>query len=118
MNRDRRLYVAKQVTLSLAQQGYIPPARDPIPVLGAPGRAVLEHMAYVMEEGHFASAYDRALANRLAYVLTGGDVPSLTQVDDAHLLALEREHFLPLIDEPKTKDRILHMLKTKKPLRN
>ncbi|NEQ47601.1 MAG: 3-hydroxyacyl-CoA dehydrogenase/enoyl-CoA hydratase family protein [Leptolyngbya sp. SIOISBB] len=118
MNRDRRLYVAKQVTLSLAQQGYIPPARAPIPVLGAPGRAVLEHMAYVMEEGHFASAYDRSLANRLADVLTGGDMPSLTQVDDAHLLALEREHFLPLIDEPKTKDRILHMLKTKKPLRN
>jgi 3-hydroxyacyl-CoA dehydrogenase len=75
-------------------------------------------MAYVMEQGHYISAYDRALANRLAYVLTGGDLSGPTTVDDDYLLKLESDNFLPLIDEPKTKERILHMLKTKKPLRN
>ncbi len=118
LDSDRRLYAAKQVVLCLARQGYAPPPRDPIPVLGAPGRATLEHMAYVMAEGHYASSYDRALADRLAYVLTGGELTSLTPVDEDYLLHLERDGFLPLIDEPKTKERILHMLKTKKPLRN
>lgn len=118
LNSDRRLYAAKQTVLCLARSGYVPPAPDPIPVLGIPARVTLEHMAYVMAEGHYASAYDRALANRLAYVLTGGDLTGLTQVDDDYLLGLERDGFLPLIDEPKTQERILHMLKTKKPLRN
>lgn len=118
MHSDRRLYAAKQEVLCLARLGYVPPAHDPIPVLGAPARATLEHMAYVMAEGHYASAFDRALANRLSFVLTGGDITDLTHVDDDYLLSLERGQFLPLIDEPKTKERILHMLKTKKPLRN
>lgn len=118
LNGDRRLYAAKQEVLCLSCLGYRPPVRESIPVLGAPARATLEHMAYVMQEGHYASDFDRELANRLAYVLTGGDITSLTAVDDDYLLGLERDNFLPLIDEPKTKERILHMLKTKKPLRN
>jgi len=118
LNSDRRLYAAKQEVLCLARLGYRPPAREPIPVLGAAARATLEHMAYVMEEGHYATAYDRSLADRLAYVLTGGDLDSFTAVDEDYLLGLEREGFLPLVDKPKTKERILHMLKTKKPLRN
>jgi 3-hydroxyacyl-CoA dehydrogenase len=58
------------------------------------------------------------LAHRIAYVLTGGDLTSPAWVDDEYLLKLEGENFMPLIDEPKTKERIMHMLKTKKPLRN
>jgi 3-hydroxyacyl-CoA dehydrogenase len=118
MNCDRRLYVAKQEVLCLDHLGYIPPARNSIPVLGQTARAMLEHMAYIMHEGGYISDYDRTLANRLAYVLTGGDLTAPTPVDDDYLLKLERDNFLPLIDEPKTKERILHMLQTKKPLRN
>lgn len=118
MNRDRRLYVAKQEVLCLDRMGYAPPPRTPIHVLGQSARAVLEHMAYIMHQGGYISDYDRALAKRLAYVLTGGDITVAAHVDDDYLLQLERDNFLPLIDEPKTKERILHMLKTKKPLRN
>ena len=118
MNGDRRLYVAKQEVLCLAHCGYSPPPYHPITVLGQPARSALEHMAYIMEQGQYISEYDRMLANRLAYVLTGGDLTSATEVDEEYLLKLERENFIPLIDEPKTKERILHMLKTKKPLRN
>ncbi len=118
INGDRRLYAAKQEVLCLDQLGYAPPARNPIPVLGEPAQAVFEHMAYVMQQGGYISGYDRALAHRLAYVLTGGDLTASTSVDDDYLLRLERENFLPLVDQPKTKERILHMLKTKKPLRN
>ncbi|NEQ29699.1 MAG: 3-hydroxyacyl-CoA dehydrogenase/enoyl-CoA hydratase family protein [Leptolyngbya sp. SIO4C5] len=118
INGDRRLYVAKQEVLCLDALGYASLPQNPIPVLGQPARAVLDHMAYVMHQGGYISDYDRALANRLAYVLTGGDLTIPAQVDDAYLLRLERDNFLPLVDEPKTKERILHMLKTKKPLRN
>ncbi|NMF85687.1 3-hydroxyacyl-CoA dehydrogenase/enoyl-CoA hydratase family protein [Nodosilinea sp. P-1105] len=118
INGDRRLYAAKHNVLRLHHMGYVPPPRQPITVLGQPARAVLEHMAYVMHGGGYISDYDRALAQRLAYVLTGGDLTAPTSVDEAYVLGLERDNFLPLIDEPKTKERILHMLKTKKPLRN
>jgi 3-hydroxyacyl-CoA dehydrogenase len=118
MNGDRRLYVAKQEVLCLHRLGYVAPAKDPIPVLGTPARAVLENMVYAMKEGGYATEYDQMLAHRIAYVLTGGDLTSPAWVDDEYLLKLEGENFMPLIDEPKTKERIMHMLKTKKPLRN
>lgn len=118
INGDRRLYAAKHNVLRLHHMGYAPPPRQPITVLGQPARAVLEHMAYIMHAGNYISDYDRCLAQRLAYVLTGGELTAPTAVDETYLLGLERDNFLPLIDEPKTKERILHMLKTKKPLRN
>lgn len=118
MHPDRRLYVAKQEVLCLDRLGYMPPSREAIYVLGQPARAMLEHMAYVMQQGGYISDYDRTLATRLAFVLTGGDLIAPTSVDEEYLLRLERDNFLPLVDEPKTKERILHMLKTKKPLRN
>jgi 3-hydroxyacyl-CoA dehydrogenase len=39
-------------------------------------------------------------------------------VDEEWLLQLEREHFVALALMPKTQERIAHMLKTGKPLRN
>jgi 3-hydroxyacyl-CoA dehydrogenase len=118
MNSDRRLYAAKQEVLCLQPHGLRPPTPPAHPRTGQPARAILEHMAYVMHAGSYISDYDRSLANRLAYVLTGGDLTVPAFVDESYLFNLERDNFLPLIDEPKTKERLLHMLKTKKPLRN
>jgi 3-hydroxyacyl-CoA dehydrogenase len=119
MNGNRRLYVAKEEVLRLDREGYLPPPENvAIAVLGRPARSLLQHAAYVLWEGGFISAYDRFLADRLAYVITGGEltVPSLVHED--YLLALEREAFIPLLNEAKTQERIAHLLKTKKPLRN
>jgi len=119
MNADRRLYVAKEEVLRLAREGYAPlPENHTIRVLGQPARAVLNHAAYVLAEGGFISDYDRHLANRLAYIMTGGELSAPALVSEDYLLHLEREVFLPLLDQKKTQDRILHLLKTKKPLRN
>jgi 3-hydroxyacyl-CoA dehydrogenase len=119
MNADRRLFVAKAEVLHLDRLGYRPPSeQNAIQVLGTPMRAVLEHTAYLFQQGGFASEYDRYLANRLAYVMTGGAITSPTWVHENYLLKLEREMFLPLLSQPKTQERIAHMLKTKKPLRN
>ncbi|MBT9316717.1 3-hydroxyacyl-CoA dehydrogenase/enoyl-CoA hydratase family protein [Leptothoe spongobia] len=118
MNNDQRLYVAKEEVLCLDRVGYRPPARDSFWVLGQQGRAVLDHMAYTMQQGGFASEYDRFLAGRLAYVMTGGDLTAPSRVSEEYLLRLEQEVFLPLLQQQKTQERIMHLLKTKKPLRN
>ena len=119
MNADRRLYVAKEEVLRLDREGYSPPAeRNAIRVLGRPARALFEHAAYIMLQGGFISEYDRYLADRLAYVITGGDLTAPALVHEDYLLQLERETFLPLLDQKKTQERVMHLLKTKKPLRN
>ena len=119
INGDRRLYVAKEEVIRLDHGGYTPPPeRNAIMVLGQPARAALEHAAYIFQEGGYISEYDRYLATRLAYVLTGGDLSIPSFVHEDYLLQLERETFLPLLDQKKTQERIVHILKTKKPLRN
>ncbi len=118
MNADNRLYIAKQEVICLDKIGYIPPHRNPIMVLGRPARAILEHAAYIMQQGGYITEYDRYLANRLAYVITGGELSAPSLVDEDYLLELEREMFTPLLQKAETQQRIAHMLKTKKPLRN
>jgi 3-hydroxyacyl-CoA dehydrogenase len=119
MNGDRRLAVAKSMVLHLADSGYVPPPElNAIQVLGRPARALLDLGAYTFEQSGYASEHDRYLANRLAYVMTGGDLTAPTFVHENYLLQLERENFIPLLGLPKTQERIAHMLKTKKPLRN
>ena len=69
-------------------------------------------------EGRFISEYDAFLANRLAFVMTGGELTAPQEVSEEYLLELERQVFLELVQQPKTQARIEHMLKTKQPLRN
>ena len=65
------------------------------------------------------SAHDETIGQKLAFVLTGGDKAGLTKsVDEQYLLDIEREAFVSLAGEELTQDRIRHMLKTGKPLRN
>jgi 3-hydroxyacyl-CoA dehydrogenase len=67
--------------------------------------------------GHITD-YDRHIGERLAYVLSGGDLPEPASVPEAYLLELEREAFLSLCGEPKTQERMESMLRFGKPLRN
>lgn len=119
MNGDRRLAVAKAEVLHLDYVGYTPPPENhSVMVLGRPTRALLDHAAYIYQMGGFASEYDRYLASQLAFVMTGGEISAPTLVPETYLLQLEREKFVPLLNQPKTQERIAHVLKTKKPLRN
>ncbi len=118
MHDERRLYVAREEALRLSAAGYRPPVPQRIRVLGRPGGAALDVMARQLVEGRFASEYDALLAGRLAFVLTGGALTGSEEVDEEYLIELERRVFMELICEQKTQDRIAHMLKTKKPLRN
>jgi 3-hydroxyacyl-CoA dehydrogenase len=86
--------------------------------VGRSGYGNLLAALYNMETARFISAYDRYVGKKLAYVLSGGDVPEGSTVSEQHLLDLEREAFLSLCGEPKTQERMQHMLATGQPLRN
>ncbi|HUP28882.1 MAG TPA: 3-hydroxyacyl-CoA dehydrogenase NAD-binding domain-containing protein [Usitatibacter sp.] len=113
------LYVAKQQARAMAESG-VRPALPPsqIPVAGDTGIATLKMMLVNMKEGGFISAHDYEISSRIAEVLCGGAVEPGSMVDEKWLLDLERRHFVELARTPKTQERIEHMLKTGKPLRN
>ncbi|CBE68289.1 3-hydroxyacyl-CoA dehydrogenase/enoyl-CoA hydratase/isomerase family protein (fragment) [Candidatus Methylomirabilis oxygeniifera] len=71
-----------------------------------------------MKCGGYISGHDELIAKKLVGVLAGGDVVPGTLVSEAYLLDLEREAFLSLCGERKSQERMQHMLKTGKPLRN
>jgi 3-hydroxyacyl-CoA dehydrogenase len=118
-NPDHLLYEAKRMVQVMAEQGYRPPARGKeIWAVGANGLAMLQTMVYAMKEAGYISGHDALIADRTAYILSGGRLTRPQWVDVDYILDLEREAFLSLLGTPKTLDRVVHMLKTGKPLRN
>nr|WP_249365428.1 3-hydroxyacyl-CoA dehydrogenase/enoyl-CoA hydratase family protein [Cytobacillus citreus] len=118
VNGDHLLYDAKQAVLTLHEKGYKPPIRKKVPVTGETGYATLLLGAKAMMYSGYISEHDMKIAKKLAYVIAGGKVPFGTEVDEQYLLELEREAFLSLLAEPKTLQRMQHMLVKGKPLRN
>ncbi len=118
VNTSRTLTEAKLEVLALSE-GYTQPAsRDDIHVLGRTGLGALYAAASSLQFGKYASEHDIKIAKKVAYVLCGGDLSSAQKVSEQYLLDIEREAFLSLVAEPKTLERISHMLSTNKPLRN
>lgn len=118
-NAFEHLHIAKAQARGLAERGYRPPlpARR-IRVAGDVGIATFRMLLVNMLEGRFISDYDNEIATRIATVLCGGEVDRGAVVDEEWLLKLERKHFVELAQQAKTQERIAHMLKTGKPLRN
>jgi 3-hydroxyacyl-CoA dehydrogenase len=119
MNRERLMWDAKQHALALVRDGYQPPPRRrSVRVGGDSVRAALELGIHLAHRAGRISEYDVVIGRALAGVLAGGALPNETTVSEQHLLDLEREAFLKLCGQRKTLERIQHMLKTGKPLRN
>jgi 3-hydroxyacyl-CoA dehydrogenase len=118
-NQYELLHVAKAQARALAESGHRPalPARQ-VQVAGDVGIATFKMMLVNMLEGRFISEHDYEVSSRIATVLCGGEIDRGALVDEEWLLRLEREHFVALAQMPKTQERILHTLKTGKPLRN
>jgi len=118
VNGDHLLYDAKQTVLAMVQEEFKPPRPKLIPVAGDGGRAAIKYMANTMRQGGFITEYEEFIAGKLAYILTGGDVLTGAMITEQQMLDLEREALVSLCGEKKTQERITHMLKTNKPLRN
>lgn len=120
MNKDHLLAEAKRTALLMVEEGYHPPVRDGkrCYAVGANGLAALRAAVFGMVQGRYASEHDAKIANRLATVLCGGDLTQPQWVTEEYLTRLETDAFLALLQEPKSLERITHMLQTGKPLRN
>lgn len=119
VNKDRQIATAKAHARMMADVGYTQPVkRKDVKVLGKQALGMFLVGTDSMEASHYISEHDQKIANKLAYVMAGGDLSEPTLVSEQYLLDLEREAFLSLCTERKTLERIQHMLKTGKPLRN
>ncbi|MBO6585398.1 MAG: 3-hydroxyacyl-CoA dehydrogenase/enoyl-CoA hydratase family protein [Gracilimonas sp.] len=118
MNRDLLIKRAKEEALNLVHAGYQSPAETPVKVLGKTALSAMKLMLHVMHEGKYITDYDKVVAERVAYVLAGGDLSEVQEVPESYLLKLEREAILECLQDDRTLARMEHMLKKGKPLRN
>ncbi len=119
VNKDRQIAEAKKHALLMAEAGYTQPIRrKDIKVLGKQALGMFLVGTDQMVAGNYISEHDKKIANKLAYVMAGGDLSESTLVSEQYLLDLEREAFLSLCTERKTLERIQFMLTKGKPLRN
>ncbi len=119
MNRDQQIAEAKRTVLQMVAAGYRPPIRGKI-IYAAGERmlAALRIAIYSMVQGKYISEYDAKVGDKIAYILCGGNLTSPTWVDEQYILDLEREAFIALCGEEKTRERIWNFLSTGKMLRN
>jgi 3-hydroxyacyl-CoA dehydrogenase len=118
MNRDYQISEAKREVLHLAQSGYQPPVPEQVYAAGRDALAALRVGIYMMKEGRYLTEYEQVIGEKLAYVLTGGELSRPTWVDEQYLLDLEREAFLSLCGEKKSQERMWTFLQTGKAIRN
>lgn len=119
LNKDRLILNAKNQAILLADKGYTKPIeREDVKVLGRSALGALMLGAYSFKVGNYISEHDKKIAEKLAYIMCGGDLSEGTLVSEQYLLDLEREAFLSLIGERKTQERIQSILTSGKPLRN
>jgi len=118
-NRKNLLKDAKNTVLNMLSYGYIKPTiNKKIKVHGRSALAMFNAGVETMKQGKYISEYDQKLAQKLAYIMCGGDLTQECLVEEQYLLDLEREAFVSLCGEQKTLERMHSILFKRKPLRN
>ena len=117
MNRSHLLGEAKRAALQLAEN-YVPRKPEQVWAAGRDAYAALLIGIEGFREGGYATDHDALIAEKIAYILTGGALSQPQWVDQQVILDLEREAFIALLQETKTIERIMYMLENNKPLRN
>lgn len=119
INRSRLIAEAKQAAIELAENGYTQPTqRTDIKVQGKAGIATFKAGIASMKMAGYITEHDALIANKLAYVICGGDLSYPQLVSEQYLLELELEAFLSLCGERKTMERMQGLLSGGKPPRN
>ncbi len=119
-SREHQLSYAKQVALTMSAKGYVQPARrNDVKILGREAMALVYVGADSFTVGKYMSEHDKLIAEKLGYVMSGGDISiPLTEVSEDYLLELERKAFVELCMQRKTLERMQSLIKTGKILRN
>jgi 3-hydroxyacyl-CoA dehydrogenase len=118
VNPDRILWTAKQEVLHLDEVGYQPPEEPKIMAYGDPLYSRLLVELHNLRRGNFMTDHDLLITSKLAYVLTGGELTQPTEMPESYFYNLEVQVVGFLAQQPKTWERMRHMLEKGKPLRN
>lgn len=117
-SKEPPIEAAKQVALELVKAGYRTSGPDTnIPVPGKSGMAIFQNIITHLLGSKAITEHDAVIAQHIAKVLCGGDVPS-GFASEQRFLDLEREAFLSLLGTAKTQERIEYLLKNNKRLHN
>lgn len=117
-NRGRLTTTALSQARLLADAGISSKPPKKIRVAGKNGLAAIETFLYLMRESKMVTEHDVTVGRSLAKVLCGGELAGELEVPRQYLLDMEAEEFLRLVGMRKTQERMAHLLKTGKPLRN
>ena len=117
-NRDYLLHEAKRETRHLADNGYRPPIPEKIYAAGRDVLAAMQTQLYMMADAGYITEYEQFIGDKLAWTLCGGDLSGPEWVDEQYILDLERAAVVELLQQPKTIERMMHLMNTGKPLRN
>ena len=115
MNKEFVISEAKKEALHMSAIGYHPPIPEKIYAAGRDALSALRVAIHMMKEGKYITEYEAHMARKLANVMTGGELSKPTWVDEHYILDLEREAFLSLCGEEKTRQRMMSLLQTGKP---
>lgn len=120
VSRADQLAYAKKVALEMADKGYSQPApRNDIKVLGREALGMVYVGSDGFKKGHYMSEHDGLIAEKLGWVLSGGEISqALTEVSEQYLLDLERKAFMELCMQRKTLERMNSLITKGKILRN
>jgi 3-hydroxyacyl-CoA dehydrogenase len=120
VSRKHQLAYAKKAALQMAEKGYSQPApRNDVKVLGQEALGMVYVGADGFTVGHYMSEHDKLIAEKLGYVMAGGEISqAMTEVSEQYLLNLERRAFLELCMQRKTLERIQSLITKGKILRN
>ncbi len=118
LNMEKRVEAALNKARLESDMNYIPKPKGQYIALGSDFKALAQGMLDAQRLGNFISDHDYEITLKIAEVLSGGDLPRNTYVNQRYLQKLEKERFLELLQTEKTYERISYMLETGKPLRN
>jgi 3-hydroxyacyl-CoA dehydrogenase len=113
------LFDARAAAVKLAENYEQQSPVEEIRLPGPTGYTALDMALHDMHKQSKATDYDMVVGASVAKVLSGGDKADWTKpISEQDILTLEYNEFCKLVKNDGTKDRVEHMLKTGKPLRN
>ena len=118
LSRDRLTFEAKKTALHLAEEGYRAGTPRTARLPGKSGYGTLMTALHNFRAANQVTEHDFTVAQKLAWVMMGGDTSPNVAVTEQYVLDLEREAFLSLAGNEKSQARMQHMLMNNKPLRN
>ena len=97
MNKNHQISIAKKQAILMSDYGYLPPCCEKnIKVLGKQALGMFMVGTDTMKAGKYISEHDQKIANKIAYVISGGDLSRATFVNEQYLLSTETSIFLKI----------------------